>query len=405
MPRLQAHVFCHVPVVPTPLMALTPCALHDTSGHVASGAILRPTSRLLMRSGGGGFAGGRLGNFSPMDTVDMNQISLNSRVDAMDDQSTTAAMQLNLFHDPDGGLTAGPAEELSATELTAQVDSLIRNFSLDVYYLLYTPFVDVVGCVMQQRNPSLMPTPAPGKPVEVTVARWFSDGATTLQSRNVHSALCDDARANAVLAAGKQQQQQRGLQTGSEYDERRRCRRIEPTADASPWPGHGGGEPAVYGYDCDTHAAMGHTRWGLFTAALRAHHAPMHALSPLVRCVRKYQMSESVWVPMLRQLCMDLADTRRRAATVTVLPGLTLSLANGRTVSSALRWGLSDCEGDDSPACAHLKQQNQPQCMSTVKEKQWKEMTMRKPVPRHWCIRFRRLHRVWHRRSRRTRCT
>ncbi|EKF39761.1 hypothetical protein MOQ_000007 [Trypanosoma cruzi marinkellei] len=86
------------------------------------------------------------------------------------------SLEMNLFDDPTGGLTAGPAEELSTTEIEHQVRLNVSSYSRSIFYLLYTPFVDVISVLLER---GLAPDVA--RPGEV-MCRWFTDGALTLQN-------------------------------------------------------------------------------------------------------------------------------------------------------------------------------------------------------------------------------
>ncbi|RHW72372.1 hypothetical protein DPX39_050045100 [Trypanosoma brucei equiperdum] len=85
-------------------------------------------------------------------------------------------LELNLFDDPTGGLTAGPAEELPSTDIASQVRLCVATYSRHHYYLLFTPFVDVMSIVFQ-----LGLAPNVARPGEV-MARWFTDAVATLQN-------------------------------------------------------------------------------------------------------------------------------------------------------------------------------------------------------------------------------
>ncbi|EAN83281.1 hypothetical protein C3747_90g165 [Trypanosoma cruzi] len=86
------------------------------------------------------------------------------------------SLEMNLFDDPTGGLTAGPAEELSTTEIEHQVRLNVSSYSRSIFYLLYTPFVDVISVLLER---GLAPDVAhPGE----MMCRWFTDGALTLQN-------------------------------------------------------------------------------------------------------------------------------------------------------------------------------------------------------------------------------
>lgn len=184
-------------------------------------------------------------------------------------------LDLNLFEDPSGGLAAGPAEELSAAEVSSQLRTLTAAFNEGLYHLLYTPFVDVVALVVGE---GLMPAaeePAASgggyerqrRPEEVA-ARWFTDGPTTL--RDPHF----------------------------------------------------------------TARAMGAAPWRSLRAALKRSWEASEAVMPLPRAVAKYGVQAEVFIPFLRQLAMELAEPQRRKAIVAVVPGLTLALANGRAPST-----------------------------------------------------------------------
>ncbi|ORC89951.1 uncharacterized protein TM35_000102190 [Trypanosoma theileri] len=85
-------------------------------------------------------------------------------------------LELNLFDDPTGGLAAGPAEELSTTEIEHQVRLYVSAYSRSLFYLLYTPFVDVISVLLER---GLVPDTARAGEV---MCRWFTDGALTLQN-------------------------------------------------------------------------------------------------------------------------------------------------------------------------------------------------------------------------------
>ncbi|KAG8344451.1 hypothetical protein TRVL_04716 [Trypanosoma vivax] len=85
-------------------------------------------------------------------------------------------LDLNLFDDPTGGLTAGPAEELPTADIASQVRLCVDAYSRSHFYLLYTPFVDVISIVLQR---GLAPNvPRPGE----VISRWFTDAVATLQN-------------------------------------------------------------------------------------------------------------------------------------------------------------------------------------------------------------------------------
>lgn len=205
-------------------------------------------------------------------------------------------LELSLFEDPTGGLTSGPAEELSTTEMEALVRLHVSAYSPSVFYLLYTPFVDVVRLIVEggllpegtelrgvdgnsgksgrdgavgdskedEEGSASTVTPSLRRPEEV-MARWFSDGSAVL--RDPHGA---------------------------------------------------------------TAGAMGERRWKLLGEALVSFYAPIEEVMPLTRVVRKRGLPEHLYIPFFRQLAMSLVPPESRRSVAATLPGVILGLANGR---------------------------------------------------------------------------
>ncbi|CCW71712.1 unnamed protein product [Phytomonas sp. Hart1] len=76
--------------------------------------------------------------------------------------------------------------------------------------------------------------------------------------------------------------------------------------------------------------AMGPARWRALCHGLSKLYEGVEPVMPLTRAVRRHKLPEELYVPFFRQLAMSLAEPEARATTVGILPGLTLSLANGR---------------------------------------------------------------------------
>ncbi|EPY32949.1 hypothetical protein STCU_02564 [Strigomonas culicis] len=199
------------------------------------------------------------------------KMSANDIVDMIGTESHTQAgsspLALNLFEDPTGGLVSGPAEELTTAELESQIQVRLLRYSKETFYLLYSSFVDVVFILIEHKL-----TPV------------VQDEEKLM-----------DARALA--------------------------------SEVTKWFLNGAATVKNPSYTAE---GMGEERWRRFSAALVAHGEGMEEVLPLTRAVRKHQLPEEVFVPFLRQLAMDLVDGDQRREVLQLLPGLTLSLANGR---------------------------------------------------------------------------
>ncbi|TPP40936.1 hypothetical protein CGC20_36435 [Leishmania donovani] len=92
--------------------------------------------------------------------------------------------------------------------------------------------------------------------------------------------------------------------------------------------------PATLKLPHATAEAMGKRRWNAFCRALEAHWATFEDVMPLTRVVQRHNLREELYIPLFRQLAMELVDPTKRASAVATLPGIILSLANGRAPRS-----------------------------------------------------------------------
>lgn len=230
-------------------------------------------------------------------------------------------LELNLLEDPTAGLATGPAEELTPTELETQVRVLVSGYAPSLYRMLYMPFVDVVMLLVRE---DLLPTAETGGQLSTT---------TSLSTSNSHAAgaaaasVLDGAGASALGAAGPT------VLTTS-------LRPVRPEEVMARWFTDG---PATLKAPHATAEAMGKRRWTAFCRALEVHWAGMEDVMPLTRVVRAHNLREELYVPLLRQLAMELVDPTKRGSAVATLPGIILSLANGRAPRSM---GLPEKDAD-----------------------------------------------------------
>lgn len=196
--------------------------------------------------------------------------------------SGSTPLELSLFEDPTAGLACGPAEELTPAELDTKVRALVASYTPSMYRLLYTPFVDVVGTLVRE---GLLP---------------------------VDEAGGSGAGASSCAASG----------TGQPL-------KVEEVM--ARWFSDG---PATLKAPHMTAALMGKRRWAALCVSLEAHWAPLEEVMPLTRVVRQHGLREDLYVPLFRELAMELVDPTKRPSTVVTLPGIILSLANGRAPRS-----------------------------------------------------------------------
>ncbi|AYU77619.1 hypothetical protein, conserved [Leishmania donovani] len=216
----------------------------------------------------------------------------------MNDPLGTTTLELNLLEDPTAGLATGPAEELTPTELETRVRVLVSGYTPSLYRLLYTPFVDVVALLVKE---GLAPTA----------------DAEILQSSSPSG-----SNSGSVATTGG------GVGTGTVSTS---LRPVRPEEIMARWFTDG---PATLKLPHATAEAMGKRRWNAFCRALEAHWATFEDVMPLTRVVQRHNLREELYIPLFRQLAMELVDPTKRASAVATLPGIILSLANGRAPRS-----------------------------------------------------------------------
>lgn len=238
----------------------------------------------------------------------------------------SSALEVNLLEDPTAGLASGPAEELTPTELETRVRVLVSSYTPAIYRLLYTPFIDVIHVLVRE---NLVPT---GSDVQLTATKTTTTiggnhgGSTSANSASLLLPGGAEAGRPGFAAAGSAVASAEGSAIVSTS-----YRPVKPEEVMARWFTDGA---ATLKRPHDTAEAMGKRRWAHFCRAMEAHWADMEAVMPLTRVVRRHGLREDLYVPLLRQLAMELADTTKRAEAVTTLPGLILSLANGRAPRS-----------------------------------------------------------------------
>ncbi|KPA77819.1 hypothetical protein ABB37_06636 [Leptomonas pyrrhocoris] len=288
-------------------------------GHVGHGAAvvvvgaLRVT-RLLLRER------------RTLSSSEIVEVSLHAQ-ELSRDAHGSSSLELNLLEDPTAGLASGPAEELSPTELETRVRVLVSSYAPSIYRLLYTPFIDVVGVLVREK---LVPE---GEDAKRTTTMTTSTSTTTASPTPSTSPASSGASASSfgggvgviATAAASPPDLVRSATVSTSY------RPVRPEEMMSRWFTDGA---ATLKHPHETAEAMGKRRWTHFCRALEAYWAEMEAVMPLTRVVRHHHLREDLYVPLLRQLAMELADPTKRTAAVTTLPGFILSLANGRAPRS-----------------------------------------------------------------------
>ncbi|KAG5508743.1 hypothetical protein JKF63_05241 [Porcisia hertigi] len=210
----------------------------------------------------------------------------------------TTMLELNLLEDPTAGLATGPAEELTPTELETRVRVLVSGYTPSLYRLLYMPFVDVVSLLVKE---GLVPTADTG------VVQCSSPNSNSSDSvMTATGGICPSTVSTSL-------------------------RPVRPEEIMARWFTDG---PTTLKLPHATAEAMGKRRWNAFCRALEAHWATFEDVMPLTRVVLRHHLREDLYIPLLRQLAMELVDPTKRASAVATLPGVILSLANGRAPRS-----------------------------------------------------------------------
>ncbi|KAG5481963.1 hypothetical protein LSCM1_05675 [Leishmania martiniquensis] len=261
----------------------TPCKTADAAGDHQRG-LFGTTRALLM-------GGKRV--FSKLEAVTLDA-EYRAR---MSDPLGATTLELNLLEDPTAGLATGPAEELTPTELETRVRVLVSGYTPSLYRLLYTPFVDVVGLLLKE---GLVPT---------TDSEAVQSSSSSSQSGSV--AATTGGRSAGTVSTN--------------------LRPVRPEEIMARWFTDG---PSTLKQPHATAEAMGRRRWNTFCRALEAHWAAFEDVMPLTRVVQRHNLREELYIPLLRQLAMELVDPTKRASAVATLPGVILSLANGRAPRS-----------------------------------------------------------------------
>ncbi|KPI89309.1 hypothetical protein ABL78_1538 [Leptomonas seymouri] len=237
-----------------------------------------------------------------------------------DDTFSSSSLELNLLEDPTAGLASGPAEELTPTELETRVRVLVSSYTPSLYRLLYTPFVDVIGVVVREK---LVPE---GEDAKLTTTTTTTASARASISQVASGSDLPSYGVGLTAAAAASSPGLEGSATVSTS-----YRPVRPEEIMARWFTDGA---ATLKHPHETAEAMGKRRWAHFCRALEAHWADMEEVMPLTRVVRRHGLREDLYVPLFRQLAMELADPTKRASALVTLPGLILSLANGRAPRS-----------------------------------------------------------------------
>nr|CAJ2470148.1 unnamed protein product [Leishmania braziliensis] len=238
------------------------------------------------------FLGGKR-QFSKLEAI---SLEAESRA-RLSDPIGTSTLELNLLEDPTAGLATGPAEELTPTELETRVRVLVSGYTPSLYRLLYMPFIDVVALLVKE---GLVPTA----------------DAEVLQSSSPSASSSSVTTTTGGMSAGT-------ISTS--------LRPVRPEEIMARWFTDG---PATLKLPHATAEAMGKRRWNAFCRALEAHWASFEDVMPLTRVVQRHHLREELYIPLFRQLAMELVDPTKRASAVATLPGIILSLANGRAPRS-----------------------------------------------------------------------
>lgn len=104
-----------------------------------------------------------------------------------------------------------------------------------------------------------------------------------------------------------------------------------------------------------TKEKMGPERYHIFTQALLHQYEKMEPAMPLSRFFRRHpSLPASLFIPFLRQLSMEMYSTERRAAAVKVVPGIIVTLANGRVVPKSFHLpGVDPTHSASSAGSSH----------------------------------------------------
>lgn len=242
--------------------------------------------------------------YNVREAVDMMAENQMKTTDVFYDMPT---IHWNLLADPSGGLSDGDgAEELPQHELMQEVDRRCAAHSTDVFHLLFTPLVDIIGVMYEE---DLLPeqdkrkqSVATGRLDDSTGGRVYWDAMTTTKRQ-------------------------------------KRASMSDVSLTVSRWFLDGPGMLAKPDWMRST---MGEERYTALLQAMRAHYRPMEEVMPLSRVVRSHGLDGKVFIPFLRQLSVELLDPMQRAAAAKIAPGIIISLANGRAPPK--EWGLP--EGD-----------------------------------------------------------
>eukprot|EP00796_Vickermania_ingenoplastis_P007051 gene7051-4994_t len=253
--------------------------------------------------------------YSAREAVDfVSEVDLKNE-DIFSDGGLDGSIEWNLLGDPSGGLNDGEsAEELSEHDLMEEIRSRQNSYQPEQFYLLFTPLIDIVSLMMDAQ---LLP---------------------------------ENERRNSK--AWRLQLQQQGAEdNGSEM--------ALPVSTIGPRPKGSRAAPdvasrAVSHWFLDGESAiakptwtkekMGQERYEKLVASLKAFYEPAEGVMPLTRVVRRHGLPEDLYVPFLRQISLDMYSGERRAATVKAVPGIVVTLANGRIAREALQLPEQDEE-------------------------------------------------------------
>lgn len=295
------------------------------------------------RYGGGGFIFrcsrillfiGPQKRYSAREAVDFaSEVSMKNE-NIFSDAGLDGSINWNLLGDPSGGLNDGEsAEELSEHDLMTEVNARQNGYVAEQFYLLFTPLIDIVSILLDH---NLLPENDRRKTCRLRIER---ERAIQLVEKSAGNS------AESTITLDESEQNQPGdiiSETQSEVEQ------DNSHVLAPHQSGHTGrhaldaANKAVSHWFLDGQSAlakpqwtsekMGEQRYAVFSAALRKYYEPIEAVMPLTRVVRQNGLPEHIFVPFLRQISLDMHSIERRAATVKVVPGVIITLANGRVV-------------------------------------------------------------------------
>lgn len=383
---------CQIPRVPhTPPFSSSSC--------VSSGAFFRSTRPLCFS-----FINNK--HFSPREAVDVHH-EVAMRNENVFSSGLEDSIDWNLLRDPTGGLEEeeNSAEELSEQELLQEMTSRQLQYKPEVFYLLFTPLIDIVSLLVDHQL-----LPETSKKKKNCLLKKAKQRAKEIKKKEEE----EEKQKNRALLEQEKLKNKRNTSPPStdspkdETDEKNPANALSPqmmTQDCpppSPPPStssslthdtngcttskkeeemndshsptdttsishdrsihHYPSSPpdvvslskharhisdrssiAVSNWFLDGKSALARPRWTeekmgperyrIFTKALTQEYEKLEAAMPLSRFFRRHpSLPASLFIPFLRQLSLEMYSTERRAAAVKVVPGIIVTLANGRVV-------------------------------------------------------------------------